>query len=338
MFATYGVMDKLDVSVAIPFQRVSIDANVTSQLVRFGPNSGIAGSAIAAAQASKSGEAQGVGDVAVRAKYNIVNTGWGAIAAGIDQRLPTGREAIRLERGDRAPRCMPRSTSDAARDPHANVGYTFKSEENLDDEYFFGPEFSYAAGAEYVLHSRITLIGDVVGRSLADEGRLQQQTKSFVLSAVGSNPVIPEQPREVTQLTRVDGLRLNSALVIAGAKVNLASTFIVSAHVLFPATKGGVKSSPDAGRGRGLLVLTGRSHVVNGRRGADIAACRQIPQGPGPSHDAPSFSAPLAQPRCWQGLVGFLAARRHGLRDRAWDPGRTDRRGCGPESAVWSRS
>src|SRR5688572_17962441 len=36
LFATYGVMDKLDVSLAVPFQHVSIDAGVSSRLVRSG--------------------------------------------------------------------------------------------------------------------------------------------------------------------------------------------------------------------------------------------------------------------------------------------------------------
>src|SRR5688572_4831621 len=38
-FATYGLMDKLDVAIAVPLQHVGVEASVTTQLVRFGPSS-----------------------------------------------------------------------------------------------------------------------------------------------------------------------------------------------------------------------------------------------------------------------------------------------------------
>jgi hypothetical protein len=106
LFATYGVLDKLDVSVAVPLQHVSIEAEVTSQLLRFGPTSGIPGSQIPAGSASTSQSASGIGDIAVRAKYNIFNNSRGALAGGVDLRLPTGDETDMLGTGRTGPCSM----------------------------------------------------------------------------------------------------------------------------------------------------------------------------------------------------------------------------------------
>jgi hypothetical protein len=242
LFATYGVMDKLDVSLAIPFQRVSVDADITSQLVRYGPTSTIPNSQIRAAVASDKVTAQGIGDVAIRAKYNIVSSSWGAVAAGIDQRLPTGDELDLLGTGRPRTQIYAAVTSKMPKlYPHANVGYTFKSKQDDDERFFFGSQVSYAAGAEYILHPRMTIIGDIIGRSLADEGRLKQQESTYTLVATTSTL---EEKRTVSELTFDPGVRLNSTLAVIGAKFNPASTFIVSAHVLFPITKAGIKSNP----------------------------------------------------------------------------------------------
>jgi hypothetical protein len=83
LFATYGLLNRSDLAVAVPIQRVSVEASIKSQLVRFGPSSGIPGSQVPAFVASRSGSATGVGDVAVRAKYNVFNGERAAVAGGL---------------------------------------------------------------------------------------------------------------------------------------------------------------------------------------------------------------------------------------------------------------
>jgi Putative MetA-pathway of phenol degradation len=242
LFATYGVIDKLDVSLAVPIQHVSVDAAVTSQLFRFGPSSGIPGSDIQAGSGSRSGSASGIGDMAIRAKYNLLNAERGAVAAGVDLRLPTGDERNLLGTGRSRTKLYAAVTSKMPRlFPHANFGYTFKSELNDEDRFYFGSEFSYAAGTEYVLNPRLTLVGDIIGRSLAEEGRLQEQPSTFELVRTTSTPAVS---RTVTELTYEPGLRLNSTLATIGAKFNPRSTFVISGHVLFPITNAGIKSRP----------------------------------------------------------------------------------------------
>jgi len=247
IFMTYGVLEKLDVAVAFPIQHVSLDVGLASQLIRFGPNSGIPGSAIPAASASRSGSASGLGDIAIRGKYNFYNAPHAALAAGVDVRVPTGDEANLLGTGRTRTRLYAAfgssgtgTGSTAKLFPHANFGYTFESKTNDNDYFYFGSEVSYAAGAEYVAHPKVTVIGDIFGRSLANEGRVQQTSTTFQLV---QTTVSPQRDLPVTLLQYEPGLRLNSTLASIGAKFNPWSTFIVSAHALFQLTDAGISSS-----------------------------------------------------------------------------------------------
>ena len=175
-FATYGVTDRLDIAAAVPIQHVSIDATVSSQLVRFGPSSGIAGSEIPPYEVSRAQSASGIGDIAIRAKYTALNFDRAAVAGGIDVRLPTGKEENLLGTGKMRTKIYAAVGSKTPRfSPHVNFGYTFGSASDL--FYHFGSELGYAAGAEYVVNPRLTLLGDVLGRSISAEDGLVRATR-----------------------------------------------------------------------------------------------------------------------------------------------------------------
>jgi hypothetical protein len=240
-FGTYGVTDRLDVGVAIPLQRVTVDATVRSGLVRF--------NAIPAGVSSNSGSASGFGDVAVRAKYGLWNHSDSAVAAGIDVRLPTGDADNLLGTGVTRVKAYGAVSSGLSRrvSPHANFGYTFGSKEDVNGPFIFGTEMSYAGGAEAVVNPRLTVVGDIIGRSLANEGRYVQEPSTFDLlaSPVRTNPSTGQfvtEPRTVTGYEFHYGERLNLLLGTAGVKFSPTSTFLISAHVLFPLSKNGLQS------------------------------------------------------------------------------------------------
>lgn len=249
-FVTYGVMNKLDLALAVPVQHLSIDARVTSQLVRFGPSSQAL--PIESVSVERSLSATGLGDIAVRAKYNVISGDRAAIAAGLDVRLPTGDEADLLGTGRTRTKLYAAMGSSVGKlFPHANVGYTFKSgsQTDTDEAFFFGSEASYTAGAEYVVHPRVTVVGDIIGRSLAEEGRLQRFRRTEELTRVfatyqGVPRTVEAESRTVEDLRFEPGLRLNSVLGAIGAKFSPTSTLIISAHVLFPMMDAGLKSRP----------------------------------------------------------------------------------------------
>lgn len=242
LFATYGVTDRLDLAVAIPFQRVDVDASITTSLLKF--------TNITPATISGSDSASGIGDIAIRAKYNLLNRPAAAVAAGIDWRVPTGDDNKLLGTGNTRLKLYGAAASKMARIfPHANFGYTFRSEPE-DAQFFFGSEIGYTAGAEVVLTPRLTFVGDVIGRSLAEEGRLREVSTNVDLVIFGTGGAVRDpatgrfrtERRTFQELEFNPGDRLNSLLAALGVKFSPGSTFIISGHVLFPLSDAGLQS------------------------------------------------------------------------------------------------
>lgn len=239
-FGTYGVTDRLDVAIAVPFQQIDIDASVTSSLEHF---SHLAGPATV----SSSTHASGLGDISIRSKVKLFesaqtaamrsNPPWfgSALAAGMDLRVPTGDENQLLGTGLTRLKIYGAGSFKLGRRvlPHVNVGYTFPAGSKEAAEFFFGSETSFAIGAEGVLSERLTLVGDVVGRRLADEGRMLEsaaQVSSSVTNLLGFQEDAP----------------LNLLLGTLGFKFNPRAAFIVSAHLLFSLNDQGLQSRMSA--------------------------------------------------------------------------------------------
>jgi hypothetical protein len=133
-FATYGLTDRIDIGVALPFVSTSIDGTSVGQIVPFGSSpghyfGGTATAPILSAVATVDGSASGIGDIAVRAKVNLspsgANTGFAILA---DARLPTGKEDDFLGSGSTSVRAlgiMSGRFGDFA--PHANVGAAIRT-------------------------------------------------------------------------------------------------------------------------------------------------------------------------------------------------------------------
>lgn len=93
-FLTYGVLDKLDVGVAVPIVRTSLSGTSQGTVSPFGANSphffGTPTSPSLTASGSTEASGIGIGDVAVRAKLNLSRTEKAGFAVFSDVRLPTG--------------------------------------------------------------------------------------------------------------------------------------------------------------------------------------------------------------------------------------------------------
>lgn len=97
-------------------------------------------------------------------------------------------------------------------------------------------EVHYAAGVEFVPESRLTVVGDILGRTLRGAGRLDLVSKPFVY-----------QGRATVQTAYFDefeprGGDLNLTLGTVGIKFNPVGALLVSASVLFPVSTSGLRS------------------------------------------------------------------------------------------------
>jgi hypothetical protein len=209
---TVGITDQLDISAGIPFIRLNLEGeridNYRGQQLL---------------QASGSASTAGLGDIVVRARYNMYRSGASGMAVGAEVRLPTGDEEDLLGTGSTS--ITPRFIGSYEQDRvgiHGEVGYTLRG---------VSEALTYAGAVTAVAAPRLTLVGELLGRRLNAVGRLVETT-------------LPH-PR----LAGVDTVRLTSSdetadrlLVVAGFKWNIASTWLLTANILRPLTDVGLNA------------------------------------------------------------------------------------------------
>ena len=103
-----------------------------------------------------------------------------------------------------------------------------------------------------VAHPKLTILGDILGRTLFGAGKVDLETKTFPFRAgTGSTPATaPLQTSSINPVTGQPyeqlGLRdgdLNLVLGSAGFKYNAGTNLLVNANILFPITNGGLRDT-----------------------------------------------------------------------------------------------
>ena len=229
-FLNYGLTDRLDVGLAMPLVRVDMDASLRFIFVNR------QGAQVGDTDEIRSGgrSKTGFGDAVLRAKYNLFPQPGGGAAVGLDLRLPTGDEDNLIGiAGTQAKIYGVYSAAFGMFNPHVNVGYTFSrgndAAEDPDSVLFAPPdEFNYTAGMDVAVRPRLTVAGDIVGRTLRDIFRLELGDP-FGLGAA------------FNEFELSDKTTLNVVLTSLGVKYNVYGNLLVTANVLFPITKGGLR-------------------------------------------------------------------------------------------------
>jgi hypothetical protein len=207
---TYGLLDRVDVSVAVPFVNVLMDGERVDTY---------RGSATT--QATATASASGLGDVRVRGKYNAYRRGASGIAVAADVRLPTGSEENLLGAGELVitPRVIG-SIEHGFLGVHGSAGYAFGENTNAAD---------FSGAVTLVATPRITFSGEILGRQVSSGGRL--------VDVVEPHPT----------LSGIETIRLSATsdvttrIVIAGGvRWNPASRWLVSGNILHPLTTSGL--------------------------------------------------------------------------------------------------
>src|SRR4030095_2988675 len=86
----YGISDRMDIGAALPLVRLSLSGERVETYRTRAPQ----------LQASATGTASGMGDVALRVKYNVFRAPGNGVAIGAEARLPTGDEENLLGAGE----------------------------------------------------------------------------------------------------------------------------------------------------------------------------------------------------------------------------------------------
>lgn len=210
-YGNVGLSDRVDVGVAVPVVRLDV-SGVRDNTYR-GQN---------LAQARASAQTLGLADIAVRSKVRLTpDRSPGAIAAGVEVRLPTGNEENLLGAGEMAMRFMGLASAEAGRASfHGNFAF---GTGGIGRELYYGGAVAVAATPQF------TIVGEMFARRIAG---VQQITE-----------VIAPHPR----IGGVDTMRLipsgedmTTAFTVAGFEWNVGGTWLLHGHVLVPMTNRGL--------------------------------------------------------------------------------------------------
>jgi hypothetical protein len=160
-FVTYGLLDNIDIGVAIPFVHTSLSGESYGEVLPFGPNTphffGTPGSQSLTATGSTEGSSGGIGDIAARVKIGLVRGDSSGFSLFGDARFPTGDEEELRGAGDWSVRTLGVfSTHIGGFSPHVNAGAVFRGGDR--NNGLLG-----TLGFDQVLSSTFTFALDAIG-------------------------------------------------------------------------------------------------------------------------------------------------------------------------------
>ena len=243
-FFTYGLTDRIDLSVALPLVNASLAVVSNATIQRVGTASDPTihffrdsnGNPTTQKQFSISGSASGLGDVLVRVKGTAWKTKPAWLAVGLDVRLPTGDAYNFL--GSGAVGLKPFIAISGRTEkftPHVNLAYQWNDSSPLAGDIFTGSkghlpnQFAYAVGFDAGLGKRFSFAADVLGQEVLHAEGVRPSTFT---AANGTRFADNDFVRETANI-------INGSL---GFKVNPISTLLVSFNVLIQLNDAGLRS------------------------------------------------------------------------------------------------
>jgi hypothetical protein len=229
-FASYGLLDRVDIGVAVPVVYVSIKGRSTAVIQPFNTNDiehffgGTPANPILRASTSTFGSATGIGDVAGRVKINFSRADALAFAVLGDVRFPTGDDKNLLGSGHLSLRGLAVFSSQfGAFSPHLNVGYYYRGTDLGNDS------FLTTLGFDQALSPWATIAGDL--QSEWEVGKDKHKLKQSVQFQV---PYV-----RTVDITDIPNTRDNRTSASLGFKFRTGATTIVT-NALFPVLRGGL--------------------------------------------------------------------------------------------------
>jgi hypothetical protein len=232
VYVTYGITDRVDVSVVVPLVQANFRGTSNAQIEPFGGTTathyfaGTPTNPVLSASRQSIGSAAGLGDVDVRGKFNLRQNVNADVAVLVDMRFPTGGTADLLGSGKFTGRVLGiADTHIGSFSPHINAGYLYHAGEQQNDAVLG------TVGFDQLMGSRVTLAADLVSA-------LQVGDSKLVLPGV----VTWESPfRRSLNPTNIPSTRDDIVDGSFGVKVAPARNTILVLNALFPLNRGGLR-------------------------------------------------------------------------------------------------
>ncbi len=228
---TYGLFDNMDVSVAVPLVNTSLKGRSTAQILQIGGTSlhyfgGTAANPILQASTATFGSATGIGDMATRLKWRLLDRDGLSLALLGDIRWATGDEKQLLGAGQTSWRgLLIASSRFGTFNPHLNLGYFSRNSDAANDAFIAN------AGFDQALNDWTTLAVDVLSEWQSGDSKFELPRKvAYVAPAVRSITPLPLPDKADNRMNASIGFKF---------KFGGASTIVTNAQV--PLLRGGLQ-------------------------------------------------------------------------------------------------
>jgi hypothetical protein len=257
LFATYGLTNRLDLSVAVPILDVRMGITSQAHIVRNAPCEANASCSDPSAFGGEyhffdrnnpfgstdqtftsTRQSSGIGDVVVRVKGTILNRERWALAGGVDVRTPTGDEENFL--GSGAPGVKPfiAASYRARISPHVNIGYEWNGDSILAGDISTGQtarlpnQFFYSGGADMRVTRNLTVALDLLGQRVLEGERLREVPFTDVLGV--AHP-------DITDIQPFKGSFEENDLSV-GSKYGIFRNLLITGNLLFELDDTGLRA------------------------------------------------------------------------------------------------
>jgi hypothetical protein len=210
LYGTVGLTNRLDVSVLVPMVSLQISG---SRLDNYRGQTFL--------QATASSHAVGLADMIVRSKYEMYSSASAGLAAAVDVRLPTGRQADLLGAGTTSTKFSGIGSVENGRlSASANAGVMVGG---------LAREINYDGAVAVAATRRVTIATEFLGRWINGPGG--------VVNSTTPNPAIAGV--QTIRLTP-DASSLSMVTFVPGFKWNVSDTWVMAANVMIPLTSSGL--------------------------------------------------------------------------------------------------
>lgn len=234
---TYGLTDRIDISVAVPLINASISGTSEAQIVPFSNPTphhfGTSQNPLLRTTSTADGSATGIGDVAVRLKAGVYASNRGAFAILGDVRLATGNEDNFLGAGGTSFSVIGvGSLRRGAFSPHVNAGFVKRGGEFQNDGIVAN------IGFDHLMGPRATLALDLITEWQVGEGKLAFPAPVSVSALVGTASAV-----RVIRPVNIPDRRDDRALASIGAKLGIGTGLNLVTNALIPLRQTGLQTN-----------------------------------------------------------------------------------------------
>jgi len=231
-FVSFGLLDRVDIGVALPIVSTSLVGTSNAQIISFADSlaahffGGTPANPVLTTSRSVAGSATGIGDVAVRAKINVMQSERTGFAILGDARFPTGSAADLLGSGHFSARGLGiLSARFGPFSPHANIGFLLRNSDSLNNAVLA------TVGFDHVMAPWATMAADLVSELQVGESKV-----------LLPGPVTYDVPfRRTVQPTNIPNRRDDIINASFGFKFLTGSGITIVTNTMWPVNRGGLR-------------------------------------------------------------------------------------------------